>query len=99
MPVIVQKSTPGFMFASANWQFSTEELPKEAVGDFLNVGRKFFLVSKTKNGTVLKPLAEGAQIHVGDEVEVHLSLRSKHPVGFVHLRDPRGAGFEPVDTT
>lgn len=97
MPISVQKSTPGFMFASANWQFSTEELPKEDVGDFLNVSRKFFLREKGKKGAVLKPLSEGAKIQVGDEVEVHLSLRSKHPVGYVHLRDPRGAGFEPVD--
>jgi len=31
----------------------------------------------------------------GDEVEVHLSLTSKHPMEYVHLRDPRAAGFEP----
>jgi uncharacterized protein YfaS (alpha-2-macroglobulin family) len=32
----------------------------------------------------------------GDELEVQLSLTSKHPMEYVHLRDPRGAGFEPV---
>jgi uncharacterized protein YfaS (alpha-2-macroglobulin family) len=26
---------------------------------------------------------------------VQLSLGSKHPAEYVHLRDPRGAGFEP----
>ena len=35
-------------------------------------------------------------MHPGDEVEVHLSLRSKHPMEYVHLRDPRAAGFEPA---
>ena len=44
----------------------------------------------------LKPLSESHSIKVGDEVEVQLSIRSKHPVGYVHLRDPRGAGFEPT---
>jgi alpha-2-macroglobulin len=97
MPVVVQKSTPGFMFASANWQFSTEKLPPAAVGDFLSVDRKFFLRDKSQKEQVLRPLAEGQKIQVGDEIEVHISLRSKHPVGYVHLRDPRGAGFEPVD--
>jgi alpha-2-macroglobulin len=97
MPVVVQKSTPGFMFASANWQFSTEKLPPAAVGDFLSVDRKFFLRDKSGKEFMLRPLAEGQKIRVGDEVEVHLGLRSKHPVGYVHLRDPRGAGFEPVD--
>ena len=28
---------------------------------------------------------------------MHLSLRSKHAAEYVHLRDPRGAGFEPED--
>jgi uncharacterized protein YfaS (alpha-2-macroglobulin family) len=28
-------------------------------------------------------------------VEVQLSIRAKHAAEYVHLRDPRGAGFEP----
>ena len=36
---------------------------------------------------------------MGDEIEVHLSLTSKHRLQYVHLRDPRGVGFEPVSTT
>ena len=31
-----------------------------------------------------------------DEVEVQLSIRTKHPSEYVHLRDPRPAGFEPA---
>ena len=99
MPITVSKTTPGFMFASANWQFSTEKLPAASVGDFLSIDRKFYLRDRTKKDVVLKPLTDGQVVRVGDEVEVHLSLRSKHPVGYVHLRDPRGAGFEPVDGT
>lgn len=98
MPIQVQKKTPGFMFASVNWQFSTEQMPKEAVGDFLSVSRSFYLRERSKNQDTLKPLTEGHMVQVGDEVEVHLSLKSKHPVEYVHLRDPRGAGFEPVNS-
>ena len=29
------------------------------------------------------------------QVEVHMALRTKHEAEYVHLRDPRGAGFEP----
>ena len=35
----------------------------------------------------------------GDEVEVHLMLTSKHQMEYVHLRDPRAAGFEPISNT
>ncbi|OFZ19566.1 MAG: hypothetical protein A2Z20_08380 [Bdellovibrionales bacterium RBG_16_40_8] len=97
MPIRINKTTPGFMFASANWQFSTEKLPKDAVGDLLSVTRKYFLRDKSHKEVLLKPITESEQIKVGDEIEVHISLRSKSPVEYVHLRDPRGAGFEPVD--
>ena len=44
---------------------------------------------------VLQPLEEGASLAPGDEIEVQLSLRSKAAAEYVHLRDPRAAGFEP----
>ncbi len=44
---------------------------------------------------VLTPLDEGAEVVVGDQVEVQLNIRAKHAAEYVHLRDPRGAGFEP----
>ncbi len=44
---------------------------------------------------VLYPLDEGAEVAVGDQVEVQLTIRAKHASEYVHLRDPRGAGFEP----
>ena len=30
-----------------------------------------------------------------DQVEVQLSIRARHAAEYVHVRDPRGAGFEP----
>ncbi len=96
LPVIVEKETPGLMFASTTWHFSTEKLPAKAEGDFLAVDRHFFLRKTVGKEVQLMPLAEGASVHVGDEVEVQISLKSKHPVDYVHLRDPRGAGFEPT---
>ena len=47
--------------------------------------------------TVLEPLEEGSEIRVGDELEVQLSITARAPAEYVHLRDPRPAGFEPVE--
>ena len=93
--VVVEKDSPGFAFASATWQFSTEKLPEYGSGDFLSVARTYF--KRVNNGTemVLQPLAEGAEIQVGDQIEVQLSIRAQHPCEYVHLRDPRAAGLEP----
>jgi alpha-2-macroglobulin len=91
----VEKSTPGLAFASATWNFSTEQLPSEDRGDFFQVNRNYFRRDSVGTDVKLVPLAEGAPIKVGDQIEVHLSLRTKHAAEYVHLRDPRGAGFEP----
>jgi uncharacterized protein YfaS (alpha-2-macroglobulin family) len=92
---VVEKTTKGFAFASATWQFSTEKLPEEERGDFFQVSRRYFRRVREGREAVLQPLAEGALLQPGDEVEVQLSLRTKHAAEYVHLRDPRAAGLEP----
>ncbi len=93
--ITVEKTGKGFAFASATWQFSTEKLPPEARGDFFEVTRTYFRRDRKGTDAVLTPLAQGAKVEVGDEIEVHLSLRTKHAAEYVHLRDPRAAGLEP----
>jgi alpha-2-macroglobulin len=93
--ITIEKTSKGHMFASATWHFSTERLPEEERGDYLKLTRSYFKRVNTGKEFVLQPLREGAALAPGDEVEVHLSLTSKHPMEYVHLRDPRGAGFEP----
>ncbi len=93
--VRAEKDGPGLAFASATWHFSTERLPEEARGDLLSVSRRYFRRENRGGEWVLSPLAEGAPLAPGDEVEVQLSLRAKHAAEYVHLRDPRAAGLEP----
>jgi uncharacterized protein YfaS (alpha-2-macroglobulin family) len=93
--VRVEKDGPGYLFASTTWHYSTEKMPEEDRGDLLAVNRQYFLRVNEGGKFVLKPLKEGHPVKVGDQVEVHLSLKAKHPCEYVHLRDPRGAGFEP----
>jgi uncharacterized protein YfaS (alpha-2-macroglobulin family) len=93
--VVVEKESKGFAFASAIWHYSTEKLPAEDRGDFFSVSRKYFRRATNGREFVLTPLAEGAVLKPGDEIEVQISLRTKHEAEYVHLRDPRAAGLEP----
>ena len=93
--VSVDKKTKGVMFASATWHFSTDKLPAEGRGDFFRVARSYFKRENDGRQWVLKPLAEGTRLDPGDQIEVQLSLQSKHAAEYVHLRDPRAAGLEP----
>jgi uncharacterized protein YfaS (alpha-2-macroglobulin family) len=93
--VTVTKSGGGLAFASATWNFSTEKLPAEGRGDLLAVSRKFFRRRPSASGFALEPLADGAALATGDEVEVQISLSARQEAEYVHLRDPRAAGLEP----
>ena len=74
-----KKQTPGLAFASATWRFSTDkpELIEEN-GDFFKVSRRYFLRELKGSSYVLRPLAEGTTVKVGDSVEVQIDLSTKH---------------------
>jgi uncharacterized protein YfaS (alpha-2-macroglobulin family) len=93
--VTVDKRGKGFMFASMTWHYSTEKLPTEGKGDVLSIKRSYFVRRNVNQQYVLEPLAEGAKIQVGDEIEVKISITCRNPMEYVHLHDPRAAGLEP----
>jgi uncharacterized protein YfaS (alpha-2-macroglobulin family) len=97
--VRVSKEGKGMAFASATWHFSTEKMPEKGDGDLFAVERTYFKREKKGEEVVLKPLADGAALAVGDEIEVQLAIRARHQAEYVHLRDPRPSGCEPVTLT
>jgi uncharacterized protein YfaS (alpha-2-macroglobulin family) len=97
--VIVTKQGPGLAFATATWQLSTERLPEAAAGTLFGIERRLYRRVRQGSEWTLEPLADGAELAVGDQVEVHLVIRARHAAEFVHLRDPRAAGLEPERLT
>ena len=96
-----RRAGKGLAFASATWHFSTEKLPAEDRGDFFSVSRRYFKREATAVGLRRSsrwPRARRSR--AGDEIEVQISLRTKHAAEYVHLRDPRAgrrrAGERPV---
>ena len=60
----------------------------------MNVLRKYFLRAKEGENYTLKPLAAGDTVSVGDQIEVQLTITTRSQFEYVHIKDPRGAGFE-----
>ncbi len=93
--IVVEKSTPGIAFATATWHFSTEKLPEHGDGDLFAVERRFYRRKLVGDEYVLEPMTDDTVLAVGDQLEVELRIRARHEAEYVHLRSPRGAGFEP----
>jgi len=101
--VKLDKQGPGIAFASATWIFSSTKLqdahPSNLVSPLVSIDRKYFVKVHEADGDHLKPLASGDKVRVGDEIEVRLNVKTKSQFEYVHVKEPRGAGFEETMLT
>jgi hypothetical protein len=63
----------------------------------LRLEKRIYVQRNTARGPVLDTIAENGTLHVGDRVVVRIVLRSDRDLEFVHLKDMRGACFEPLN--
>lgn len=95
--IVVHRESPGLAFAAATWTFSTERMPNTGDGDLFAVTRELFRCLVKDGRPLLTPLREGERVRIGDEIEVRLTVTARQSAEYVHIRDPRAAGCEPVD--
>ncbi len=63
----------------------------------LTINKKLFKVSNSDTGPQLSLLGEGAEIKQGDKVQVRIEIRVDRDMEYVHLKDMRASGFEPIN--
>jgi uncharacterized protein YfaS (alpha-2-macroglobulin family) len=79
------------------WQYF-EDLDKITTADTpLKLNKKLFIERITDTGKVLDPISDKAQLAIGDKVIVRIELRSDRDMEYVHMKDMRSAGFEPIN--
>ena len=94
--ITVKKTDPGVAWGSVHWQY-LEDMSKVTPyeGTPLRLKKTLFTKISTAHGQVLQPV-KGA-LAVGDELVVRLELRADRDMEYVHLKDQRGSGTEPVN--
>lgn len=63
----------------------------------LTLKKQLFRVENSPTGEVLIPIAEGEKLNVGQKLKVRIELRVDRDMEYVHMKDMRAAGFEPVN--
>jgi uncharacterized protein YfaS (alpha-2-macroglobulin family) len=97
--VSVQNPNPGIAWGAVYWQYfeqldkitSFEETP-------LQLKKQYYRVTVGDRGEVLEPIAEEAPLQPGDKVRVRLELRVDRVMEYVHMKDMRASGLEPMAT-
>jgi len=96
--VTLTKKENGIAWGGLYWQYF-EDLDKITPAETpLKLSKKIFLVNRTDKGELLTEVKPGASpLKVGDRLRVRIELKADRPMEFLHMKDLRAAGLEPVD--
>jgi uncharacterized protein YfaS (alpha-2-macroglobulin family) len=94
--ITVRKTDDGVSWGSVHWQY-LEDMAKVTPheGTPLKLKKSLWTKRTTAKGQELVPVT--GPIAVGDELVVRIELRTDRDMEYVHLKDQRGSGTEPVN--
>ncbi len=94
--ITVKKVDEGVAWGSVHWQY-LEDMAKVTAheGTPLKLEKALFVKRHTASGAVLEKV--DGPVQVGDELVVRVVLRTDRDMEYVHLKDYRGSGTEPVN--
>ncbi len=95
--VQIEKKGEGIAWGALYWQYF-EDLDKITSAETpLKLQKKLFLKKNTDTGEEISEITAKTNLKVGDLIRVRIELRSDRDMEFVHMKDMRAAGFEPVN--
>jgi len=94
--VKLKKVDVGVAWGSLHWQY-LEDMSKVTSyeGTPLKLTKSLWIKENTDKGPVLKPVT--GPLAVGDRLVVRITLKTDRSMEYVHLKDQRGSGTEPVN--
>ncbi|PWI31085.1 alpha-2-macroglobulin [Flavobacteriaceae bacterium LYZ1037] len=95
--VTLTKKGEGIAWGSLYWQYF-EDLDKITSGETpLTLKKKLFLKTNTDLGEELSEISTYTQLKIGDLVRIRIELTSDRDMEFLHMKDMRASGLEPVN--
>ncbi|MBK1897172.1 alpha-2-macroglobulin family protein [Chryseobacterium paridis] len=95
--VTITKPGPGIVQGGLFWQYY-EDLDKiKSSENYISITKELYKKVKTANGEELQKISADTPLKVGDKVTVRMILNTDRAMEYIHIKDMRAAGFEPVD--
>ncbi|MDR0714403.1 MAG: hypothetical protein LBF89_09135 [Bacteroidales bacterium] len=91
----INNLTDNVLFGTLYWQYFEESGKVTPYETQLKVSKQLFSKQNTVSGKALLPVG---RLKKGDLVTVRLEIRADTDFEYVHLKDGRATGFEPVNT-
>ncbi|MGY3088113.1 uncharacterized protein YfaS (alpha-2-macroglobulin family) [Hymenobacter sp. UYAg731] len=97
--VTITKPDAGVAWGALYWQYFEDIDKVTAAATPLSLERQLYRETHTAAGPVLEKLTPAAPLKIGDALVVRLVLRTDRALEYVHLKDQRAAGLEPIQQT
>ena len=91
------KESGSISWGAAYWQYFEHMDRITASASPLSIVKRILRERNTDKGPVLEAVNEGESFRVGDKLIVRIELRSDRDMEYVHLKDMRASGTEPVN--
>ncbi|MFB9057256.1 alpha-2-macroglobulin [Mariniflexile ostreae] len=95
--VTLNKKGKGIAWGALYWQYFEDLDHITSAETPLSLKKKLFLKTNTDTGEVISEIKDNTHLKVGDLVRVRIELRSDRAMEFLHMKDMRAAGLEPVN--
>jgi uncharacterized protein YfaS (alpha-2-macroglobulin family) len=93
----LNKKGEGIAWGSLYWQYF-EDLDKITSAETpLKLKKKLFKKTNTDTGEQITEITSTTPLNIGDLVRIRIELRSDRTMEFVHMKDMRASGLEPVN--
>lgn len=78
------------------WQYFEDLDNISQAGNNLNLTKELYLEKNSDEGPILQKISIDDPIKVGDKIIVRIILNSDRDMEYVHMKDMRASGFEPI---
>lgn len=93
----ITNPNPGPAWGAMYWQYF-EDLDQITPAETpLSLKKELFKERLIDSGPVLDLVHDGNRLQVGDKVVVRIELRTDREMEYLHLKDMRSSGFEPIN--
>ncbi|MBL6989021.1 MAG: hypothetical protein ISR65_04560 [Bacteriovoracaceae bacterium] len=94
--VVLAKKAAGIAWGGVYWNYFQDIDNVTSHRGPLSVVKSLFIKRNTDNGPTLTPLSK-SRPKVGDKLTVRIELKSDRDMEFIHMKDMRASGVEPVN--
>lgn len=95
--VEISKVSPGIALGGLYYQYFEQLDHIQSASSTISLQKDLYLKKVVQLKEVLVPITALTPIQLGDIVKVRISIKSDRNLSFIHLKDMRASGFEPIN--